>query len=130
MIPEAPATVYANSRWGIRVWRCLRLTREVRIWTIAVLLPFTLLGQTFLGTIVGTITDTSGASVPAAKVSLTDTAKNDERTTFTSTSGNYRFLNLVPGFYRMSVEKEGFSRFVRQNILVPVQGEVRSGRHA
>jgi len=63
--------------------------------------------------------------VPAAKVRLTNTATNDERTVSTSNSGDYQFLNLVPGTYRISVEKEGFSRIVRPNIEVPVQAEVR-----
>ena len=63
--------------------------------------------------------------MPAAKVRLTNTATNDERTVSTSNSGDYQFLNLVPGTYRISVEKEGFSRIVRPNIEVPVQAEVR-----
>ena len=83
------------------------------------------MGQTFLGSIVGTITDASGASVPAAKVTLTNAGTNDERTALTSTSGDYQFLNLVPGTYRMSVVREGFSRLVRPGIEVPVQAEVR-----
>ncbi len=77
----------------------------------AILFPAAMMSQTFLGSIVGTMTDTSGPSVPAAKVRLTNTGTNDERTTSTSNSGDYQFLNLVPGTYRISVEKQGFSEW-------------------
>jgi len=103
--------------------RCARAAALV--WTTAIMLPAVMLGQTFLGSIVGTITDTTGASVPAAKVTLTNTGTDDERTASTSNSGDFQFLNLVPGIYRISVEKESFSRLVRQNVEVSVQAEVR-----
>jgi hypothetical protein len=92
---------------------------------IAMLLPAALLAQTFLGSVVGTITDTTGASVPAARLTITNTATNEEHTASTSNTGEYQFLNLIPGSYRMSVEKEGFSKLVREGITVSVQGEVR-----
>ena len=92
---------------------------------IALLLPAAMTSQTFLGAIVGTITDPSGASVPAAKVRLNNAGTNDERTASTSNSGDYQFLNLMPGTYRISVEKESFMLMVRQNIEVPVQATVR-----
>ena len=97
----------------------------VFILLIAILLPAAMIAQTFLGSLVGTITDSTGASVPAAKVTVTNTGTNEEHAISTSNSGEYRFPNLVPGTYRMSVEKEGFSRLLRDNITVAVQGEVR-----
>lgn len=100
-------------------------TDKLAACAIAILIPVAAISQTFLGSIVGTITDTSGASVPAAKVTLINTGTNEERTASTSNSGDYQFLNLMPGTYRISVGKEGFSRVLRQNIEVPVQAEVR-----
>jgi hypothetical protein len=101
---------------GIALFACL----------IALLMfPGLMTAQTFLGSVVGTITDTTGASVPGAKVTLTNTGTNEEHGTSTASSGDYQFLNLIPGAYRMAIEKEGFSRLVRENITVAVQGEVR-----
>ena len=40
-------------------------------------------------------------------------------------SGNYQFVNLVPGQYKIEVEKPGFRRFVREPITVEVQSAVR-----
>ena len=43
----------------------------------------------------------------------------------TDTSGNYQFVNLVPGQYKVEVEKPGFRRFARDPITVEVQSSVR-----
>lgn len=92
---------------------------------ISLLLPTAMFGQTFFGSVVGTITDTSNASVPGAKVTIADTATNEEHTVTTSGTGEYQFLNLVPGNYRISVQKDGFERLVRDGVTVAVQSEVR-----
>src|SRR5579862_8375677 len=75
--------------------------------------PVVMTAQTFLGSVVGTISDTTGASVPGAKVTVTNTGTNEEHAATTSNSGDYQLLNLIPGSYRMTVEKEGFSKLVR-----------------
>jgi hypothetical protein len=100
-------------------------SRALFIGAFAVLLPTGMTSQTFLGSVVGTITDTTGGSVPGAKVMLTNLGTNEARTATTSNSGDYQFPNLVPGEYRMMVEKEGFSRLVRDGITVAVQSELR-----
>lgn len=106
-----------------------RTPRESRLaafaFAIAIFLPAAMPGQTFFGSIVGTITDPTHASLPAAKVTVTNTGTNEVRSTSTSNSGDYQFQNLVPGAYRLSVEKEGFTRMVRDNIQVSVQSEIR-----
>jgi hypothetical protein len=84
-----------------------------------------MMAQSFYGTIVGAVTDATGASVPEAKVTLVNTGTNDERTTTTTGAGDYRFPNLVPGTYRVTMEKDGFSRLTRDGIEVTVQSEVR-----
>ena len=82
-------------------------------------------GQTFFGSIVGAVTDVSGASVPGSKATLTNTATGETRTTQTDQSGNYEFLNLAPGPYRVDVEKPGFKHFTKDAIQVVVQASVR-----
>src|SRR6266852_6005047 len=82
-------------------------------------------GQTFYGSIVGTVSDVSGGGVPQANVTLTNLGTAERRAVQTDTSGNYQFVNLVPGNYKVEVEKTGFRRFAREPITVEVQSAVR-----
>src|ERR1700733_15837407 len=78
----------------------------------------TVYGQT--GSIAGTITDPSGAGVPASVV----TAKNIEtaavRTASTDNSGTYSLPNIAVGHYDVTIEKEGFSILRFQDIQLTV----------
>jgi len=82
-------------------------------------------GQTFFGSVVGSVTDQSNAAITAASVSLINLGTGDRRTSQTDSSGGYQFVNLVPGQYRLEVEKTGFRRFTREPITVEVQSAVR-----
>ncbi|MEZ5403679.1 MAG: TonB-dependent receptor [Bryobacteraceae bacterium] len=82
-------------------------------------------GQTFFGSVVGNVADATGAAMPQATVALINTGTADRRTAETDPSGAYQFVNLTPGQYRVEVEKQGFRRFVRDNITVEVQSTVR-----
>jgi hypothetical protein len=61
-------------------------------------------GQTFQGTIVGTITDSSGGAVLGADVTLTNLGTGDVRKVATDPAGGYQFLALLPGNYGLAVE--------------------------
>ena len=100
----------------------------------AVLLPVLLValgsvssvfGQTLKGTILGTITDSSGAVVPAAQVVIVESGTNTSRTGTTNDSGLYVFANLDPGNYRVEVEHPGFRKVTRADIDVPPNNTVR-----
>jgi hypothetical protein len=82
-------------------------------------------GQSFYGSIVGTVTDSSGGLVPAARVTIINLGTTEKRAMQTSATGFYQFVNLVPSRYRVEVEKDGFKRFTRQPIVVEVQNAVR-----
>src|SRR6266481_428447 len=77
-------------------------------------------GQAAFGTIIGTTTDPSGAGVPNAQVTATDTEKGVSQTTTTNDSGNYSFTNLTPGTYKITVEDKGFKTAVQSNVPVIV----------
>ncbi|MEO8072123.1 MAG: carboxypeptidase regulatory-like domain-containing protein [Acidobacteriota bacterium] len=68
----------------------------------------------------GTVTDSSGAAVPGAKVILTDEAKGISLTTTTGDSGSYNFDLIQAGTYTVSVEKEGFNKYVSTKNTVNV----------
>lgn len=56
----------------------------------------------------GTVTDSTGAAVPAATVTVTNDATTISRQTVTSTAGTYIFTDLLPGAYTVKVEKTNF----------------------
>jgi hypothetical protein len=59
----------------------------------------------------GTVTDASGAAVAKADVTLSNPERAVERTTKTGGSGEFEFLQLPPGVYRLSVKMTGFRTF-------------------
>ncbi|MGH9311978.1 MAG: carboxypeptidase regulatory-like domain-containing protein, partial [Vicinamibacterales bacterium] len=70
------------------------------------------------GTVSGTVTDEQGGVLPGVTVTI---AGNDRTATFTTEAdGKYRFLNLPPGSYRLTVELTGFSTVVREGVVVVV----------
>ena len=82
-------------------------------------------GQTFYGSVVGTVTDSSGAVVQGATTTLTNNGTGERRTATTGSDGGYRIMNLVPGTYKLEVEHAGFKRYTRDQIPVNVEAAVR-----
>jgi hypothetical protein len=64
---------------------------------------------TSTGTVVGTVTDPSGAVVSKATVTMTDKTTNTKRTTATNDIGRYVFVNIPPGTYDITVSQAGFA---------------------
>lgn len=77
------------------------------------------------GTILGTVSDASGAAVAGATVTITEVNKNTSQSVQTDDSGNYNVPFLIPGTYRVSVEKTGFKRESSQNIPLNVNDRTR-----
>src|SRR4051794_32199314 len=65
-------------------------------------------GQAVTASLVGTVTDASGAVIVNAKVVLTETNTGVSRTSSSNESGNYAFPNLPPGMYSVTIEQAGF----------------------
>jgi hypothetical protein len=77
--------------------------------------------QSTFGTVDGTVSDPSGASVADAQVTLTNTGTQEKHTQATSGEGLYQFVNVEPGEYRLDIDKSGFKHFARTNVVVQVQ---------
>ena len=82
-------------------------------------------GQLVSATIVGSVTDASGGVIGSAKVTLTEVDTGVDRTT-TNTSGNYTFVYLPPGRYRVTVEMAGFKKEIRGGIALGVDQTARA----
>ena len=85
-----------------------------------------LFGQAFYGSVVGTVTDQSGAALSGAAVNLTNVSTSEKHQTQSGAGGDYEFLNLVPGTYRVEVQQTGFKKATRENVEVTVSGAVRA----
>ena len=84
-----------------------------------------LAAQTFYGTVIGSVQDSTGAVIPGASVTITSLATGELRVQETEASGLYRFVNLVPGQYRLEARSEGFKQFVQEPIVVEVEASIR-----
>jgi hypothetical protein len=77
-------------------------------------------GQTFRGTILGSVTDPSGAVVAGATVKVRNGATGIERTTVTSADGSYSVPELPIGTYSVTISQTGFETFVTKEVGVDV----------
>jgi len=83
------------------------------------------IAQTFRGTILGTITDSSGAVVPGAKVTVRQVATGLARTTEATPDGSYSVPELPIGTYTVTVAAAGFQTSVTKDVIVDVATERR-----
>jgi len=76
-------------------------------------------GQGFVnGSIAGTVTDSTGAVIPNVALALTNMGTTAKSETHSDAAGFFQFLDLPPGNYSLAAETAGFSRFVREPIVV------------
>jgi len=76
--------------------------------------------QTTYGSVDGSVTDPSGAPIAGAQVTLTNLGTSERRTQVTGSDGLYLFANLLPGRYSIDVEKPGFKKYSRPDVVVEV----------
>jgi Carboxypeptidase regulatory-like domain len=81
--------------------------------------------QMSYGSIVGTVTDSSGATMVGATVLLKNIETNSSQTVSTGDGGNYSFVNLNPGSYSITVSQSGFQSVTQDRIDVQVGGATR-----
>ena len=88
---------------------------------LSILLAVAGYGQEITGSIVGTVTDPSGAGVPGAKITITNIDRNSViRTTASDSNGNYVGAGLDVGRYSVSVEAKGFRKSTQTGISLSV----------
>jgi hypothetical protein len=78
------------------------------------------------GTITGNITDTSGAVVPGARITLLNPETGFTQSVVSSNDGSYTFLYLPSGKFNVTAEKQGFRKAEIQDVLVQVNTTSRA----
>ena len=103
--------------------RCYVFTTLFALAIVVTLCLQALMAQTTQtgGTVVGTITDQSGAIIPGVKIELSNSATNFTRTAETNKVGGYTLPNIPPGEYKITVSSPGFRIAVVQTVSVEVR---------
>jgi len=70
------------------------------------------------GRIRGTVTDSTGGAIAAAKLTITNEANGTQRETETGTNGEYLFLEVPVGTYDVAVNQPGFKKYLRKGVVV------------
>ena len=84
------------------------------------------LAQTTFGTILGTVTDPSGAVMPDVVVTVTNQGENISREVHSDAQGNYQAENLKAGLYTVTVRATGFREVTTKDIVVAARQTVRA----
>lgn len=92
----------------------------IRPLLVCLVLACALSAQEFRGTILGRVTDPSGAAVPGATVEVVNLSTNAAIKSATNEAGNYQVPFLLPGVYKVSVESSGFKKVERSDIRVTI----------
>ncbi|MGO8794252.1 MAG: carboxypeptidase regulatory-like domain-containing protein [Candidatus Sulfotelmatobacter sp.] len=87
---------------------------------ICLSVPTLLSAQGASGRVLGRISDPSGAVLAGAKVTLTNEATAIGHDTLSNESGDYSFVNVVPGTYTVEFELKGFKKNVQKGVIVDV----------
>jgi hypothetical protein len=106
-----------------------RLLRHARFAVCALLFGFLAACIPFASaqenaSVTGSVTDPTGAVIPNATITLTNTGTGDTKTATTNSSGLYNFPGLNHGTYTLKVEAQGFKKFEKTGIVVDVAATV------
>ena len=101
-------------------------TRILVLFVFALVLSSSaLVAQVTTGSILGTIHDSTGAVVPNATVTITDTGKGTSSVKQTDANGEYDVPFLIPGTYNVSVDMGGFKRSISSNVVLDIDQKAR-----
>ena len=89
------------------------------------LFGFNLFGASTKSTILGTVTDASGALIANATVVVRSETTNFSNQAITNAEGDYVIPDLEPGAYRLTVQSAGFKQFVRSGVVLVVDQRLR-----
>jgi len=101
------------------------MSRAFILLSLVALLAASSWTQSFTGTILGTVRDTTGASVPGAQITVINAGTNSRSVVRTDGTGEYGAQLLPPGDYKIEATAAGFKKFVQQGITLQIQQQAR-----
>ena len=109
---------------GTKSHNCSRLL-AVLAWAFilsvtSLTLPGATHAQVLYGSLTGNVTDSAGAAVPGATVTVVNTGTNLSKETTTNDEGIYQFSDLLPGVYKVTITGTGFTTSVTESVNVEV----------
>src|SRR5580765_6101549 len=99
--------------------------RTLALFCFALLAVEGLSAQVITGTILGSVTDSSGATIPNATVTVRNINTNIETKAATSRAGEYTIPLLQPGKYDVTIDRDGFKTFRETGLSLSVDSRVR-----
>lgn len=96
-----------------------------KLFALAVVFGCSLLAQSELASLSGTVTDSSGAVIRDAKLTLTNTGTGQALTAATDSEGRYFIPTIRPGLYSITASAPGFKKYVNQALTLQVAQQVR-----
>lgn len=110
----------ASRRLHLKTLLSLLLLGLLALWA-----PHSIQAQVLYGTLVGNVTDASGAAVVGATVVATNTGTGIAKTGTTDNSGSYRLSNLAAGTYKISIAAKTFASTLGQGIVIQTNSDQR-----
>ena len=104
-----------------RLFRGRNFVSLLFVGVLMALMPSTASAQVLYGTLVGNVTDSTGAVIIGATVVATDTGTNISKTTTTDGSGTFRISDLSAGTYKVSISAKAFNKVVSTPIVIVVE---------
>src|SRR5215471_11448661 len=101
------------------------LSRALLLFALAVTLVNSAFSQGNTGTLLGTVTDSTGAVVPATKITLKNVNTGVVSNTTTDNLGNYQFEFLPPGYYTVEAAASGFKMFAHSAVPLDAARQLR-----
>ena len=112
--------------FGIRpLWRVSAPKAVLRLCLSVFLVSVPVFSQANMGRILGSITDSSGAVIGGARVTVTDVERGTSRVLTTDEAGAYNAPSLLPGTYLIRAELTGFKSIERPNVVLEVGREIK-----
>src|SRR5262245_25335023 len=108
---------------GGRAMEC-RYSRFARVVCLITLACVPAMAQTTTGSIVGSVTDKTGALIPGAAITVTNADTGSTNKAVTDSSGNYAVTPLPVGHYSLTVEAKGFKKSVSGGITLNLQDRI------
>ena len=91
---------------------------------VLLLAPLPALAQLYTGSVTGVVTDSSGSTIPAVKITLVDQGKGYAFTATTDNTGRYLLRSIPPGTYTITAEAQNFQKETQEGIQVDVSQNI------